>query len=336
MSIIERYAEAHLLPAYSNYPKGRYVSLLLLRRVESEAIFRTEGSGEPLNKEFVSAGLSEDDEIVQRVVISKRKQTAVERRTGRELLRRHELLKVTKEGVCALNRNNPCGNCIDCMVYGYAAGGGGAQKSRVITDDAFSLHPSPTVTAVKTFNALYDNSTMRDPETGKASSSIGADEYVKPQSIFLDIETLKDVTANEFSYVLGNILRSTRYGAISSRIGKVKNILAGVIFSDTELFSNLELTQAVFDLLRGEEDEPTFPIGAGAVVEAAREATETLLGRVVGQVTALSADEVAELVNEMIALYREEERVSGLLAATDKAYPQNQGESKKKKGKKSK
>lgn len=325
MSIIERYAEGHLLPAYSNYPKGRYVSLLLLRRVESEAIFRTEGSGEPLNKEFVSAGLSEDDEIVQRVVISKRKQTAVERRTGRELLRRHELLKIEKKSksVCALNRNNPCGNCIDCMVYGYAAGGGGAQKSRVITDDAFSLHPAPTVTGIKTFNALYDNSTMRDPETGKASSSIGADEYVKPQSIFLDIETLKDVTANEFCYVLGNILRSTRYGAISSRIGKVKNILAGVIFSDTELFSNLELTQAVFDLLRGEEDEPPFPIGAGAVVEAARQATETLLTRVVGQVTVLSADEVAELVNEMIALYREEERVKELLAATDKAYPQN-------------
>ncbi len=330
MSIIERYAEGHLLPAYSNYPKGRYVSLLLLRRVESEAIFRTEGSGEPLNKEFVSAGLSEDDEIVQRVVISKRKQTAVERRTGRELLRRHELLKVTKVGICALNRNNPCGNCIDCMVYGYAAGGGGAQKSRVITDDAFSLHPAPTVTGIKTFNALYDNSTMRDPETGKASSSIGSDEYVKPQSIFLDIETLKDVTANEFSYVLGNILRSTRYGAISSRIGKVKNILAGVIFSDTELFSNLELTQAVFDLLRGEEDEPNFPIGAGAVVNATRRATESLLTRVVGQVTVLSADEVAELVNEMIALYREEERVSGLLVATDKGYPQNQGESKKK------
>ena len=136
--------------------------------------------------------------------------------------------------------------------------------------------------------------------------------------------------------LLGNILRSTRYGAISSRIGKVKNILAGVIFSDTELFSNLELTQAVFDLLRGEEDEPPFPIGASAVVDATRRATESLLARVVGQVTVLSADEVAGVVDEMIALYREEERIHGLLTATDKAYPQNQGESKEKKSKKGK
>ncbi|MGB0389882.1 MAG: type I-D CRISPR-associated protein Cas7/Csc2, partial [Ardenticatenaceae bacterium] len=131
-------------------------------------------------------------------------------------------------------------------------------------------------------------------------------------------------------YVLGNILRSTRYGAISSRIGKVKNILAGVVFSDTELFSNLELTQAVFDALRGDEDEPTFPIGSNAVVEATRRATEQLLTRVVGQVTVLSEDEVASLINDMIALYRDGDRVKSLLDATDKAYPQNKGQSKAK------
>ena len=125
MSVIEQYAK-QFLPTYSNYPQGRYISLLLVRRIESEAIFRTEGSGEPLSKEFVHAGL-EGDEIIQRVVISKRKQTAVERRTGRELLRSHDLLfaKDAKSGVCALNRNNPCEKCMDCMIYGYAAGGGG-------------------------------------------------------------------------------------------------------------------------------------------------------------------------------------------------------------------
>jgi CRISPR-associated protein Csc2 len=326
MSIIDSYGSRYLLPEYSNYPKGRYVSLLLVRGVQSEAIFRTEGSGEPLNKEFVHLGLRAEGEVVQRVVISKRKQTAVERRTGRELLRRHELLKVAakkNDGICALNRNNPCGKCIDCMVYGYAAGGGGAQKSRVITDDAFSLHPALTVTAVKTFNALYDNSTMRDPETGKPSSSIGEDEYVKPETLFLDIETLKDVTPNEFRYVVGNILRSSRYGAISSRIGKVKNVLAGVIFSDTELFSNLELTQAVFDALRGDEDELDFPIGQQRVVQATREAAEALLPRVVGLVKVLNRDEVAQVVQEITALYRDEQRVTALLKATDQAYPQN-------------
>ena len=320
MSIINQYAN-HFLPTYSNYPQGRYISLLVLRRVESEAIFRTEGSGEPLNKEFVHAGLA-GNEVIQRVVISKRKQTAVERRTGRELLRSHELLfaKDDKSGVCSLNRNNPCEKCMDCMIYGYPAGGGGAQKSRVVTDDAFSLHAASSVVDTKQFNALFDNGTMRDPETGKPSHSIGTDEYVKPESIFLDIETLRDLTADEFRYVLGNLLRSSRYGAISSRIGKVKNVLVGVIFSDTEIFSNLELTQAVYDRSRNGGSEPDFPPALSAVTGAVRAASTDLIKRVVGRVTVLSAEEVVSLVDEITALYGDENAVKATLERTSKLY----------------
>jgi len=320
MSIIDKYAE-HFLPTYSNYPQGRYISLLLVRRIESEAIFRTEGSGEPLSKEFVHAGLS-GDEIVQRVVISKRKQTAVERRTGRELLRAHDLLfaKDAKSGICALNRNNPCERCMDCMIYGYAAGGGGAQKSRVVTDDAFSLHTASVVTGVKQFNAPFEDGTPWDRETGKRMTGINLDEYVKPEAVFVDIETVRDVTADEFRYVLGNIMRSTRYGAISSRIGKVKNILAGVILSDCEVFSNLELTQAIYDRLRGETTEPDFPLRAEPVVEAVRATADELTPRVVGQLTILSPDEVAALVDEITTLYRDDDAVTAMLEAVTKMY----------------
>lgn len=318
MSIIDQYVH-HFLPAYSNYPRGHYVTLLIARHVESEAIFRTEGSGEPLSKEFVHAGLG-GGEPVQRVVISKRKQTAVERRTGRELLRRNELLFQSKDGVCALNRNNPCEKCLDCMIYGYAAGGGGAQKARVITDDAFSLHPVSQVLGTKQFNALFDNSTMRDPETGKASSSIGTDEYVRPQTVFLDMETLKDVTADEFRYVLGNILRSSRYGAISSRIGKVRNELPAVVFSDCELFSNLELTQRTYDLLRADGSEPDFPLTPVQVRAAAQQAYNDLLQRVVGRITPLSAVEVDQLVEEMIVLYGDETAVAAVLRRAAGGY----------------
>ena len=315
--------QAYFLKEYSNYPQGRYITLFLLREVESEAIFRTEGSGEPLNREFVYPGLRSDDEPIQRVVISKRKQTAVERRTGRELLRRYELLfeKDKKSGVCALNRNNPCGKCMDCMIYGYAVGGGGAQKSRVITDDAFSLHPAATIVGIKQFNALFDNGTMRDPETGKPSTSIGADEYVKPETIFLDMETLKDMTQGEFLYVLGNILRSTRYGAISSRIGKIRNHLVGVAFSDCELFSNLEWTQATYDQLRGDAEEPEFPLHIDQVRQAAQQAAQQLMPNVIGQVKTMPQDEIAQLVKDLKALYEKEEDLKRLLTETSKMYP---------------
>ncbi len=320
MSIISQYAD-HFLSAYSNYPQGRYISLLVVRRIESEAIFRTEGSGEPLSKEFVHAGLDGGD-VIQRVVISKRKQTAVERRTGRELLRQYDLLfiKDEKSGVCSLNRNNPCEKCMDCMIYGYAAGGGGAQKSRVVTDDAFSLHAANVVVDTKQFNALFDNSTMRDPVTGRASTSIGTDEYVKPETIFLDIETLRDVTANEFRYVLGNLLRSSRYGAISSRIGKVRNVLAGVILSDTEIFSNLELTQSVYDQLCNGAAEPDFPPSLGAVAGAVRASADELIKRVVGRTRMLAAQETTALVDEITAFYGDEEAVKTMLEQTSKLY----------------
>lgn len=318
MSILTQYSH-HFAPGYSNYPQGRYITLIVARWIESEAIFRTEGSGEPLSKEFVHAGIAHP-ETIQRVVISKRKQTAVERRTGRELLRRHELLFSTKEGICALNRNNPCEKCLDCMIYGYAAGGGGAQKARVITDDAFSLYPASQIVATKQFNALFDNSTMRDPETGKASSSIGTDEYVKPQALFLDMETLKDVTSAEFQYILGNILRSSRYGAISSRIGKVQNELLGVVFSDCELFSNLELTQAAYDHLLGNDSELDFPLPKDRVHAAIQHAADNLMGRVVGQTTTLSAAELPQLRQELVNLYSDEAALADLLQQTSGIY----------------
>jgi CRISPR-associated protein Csc2 len=329
MSILDTYRD-RLLERYNPYPHGRYVSLLLLRHVESEAIFRTEGSGEPLNKEFVFAGeRSGDNALIQRVVISKRKQTAVERRLGRELLREHGLLHPAGKGknkdkageqVCSLNTNNPCETCIDCMVYGFAAGGGGAQRSRVITDDAFSLHAASEVVGTRQFNALYDNSTMRNPETGEASHSIGTDEYVRPETVFFDIQTLKDVTADELCYVLGNVLRATRYGAISSRIGKIRNHILMVAFSNCEIFSNLEWVQQTYDRLRGDSHEAAFPLHITDISQAARAAAESLRERVVGPVTWLSADEVGQLVREIGDLYRDPSQVAALLKRLDSSY----------------
>jgi len=316
------------LDRYNNFPQGKYVSLILVRQTESEAIFRTEGSGEPLNVEYVHASDVDDDTqnpIIQRVVISKRKQTAVERRQGRELLRRFELLGKTvdknkEEHDCALNRNAPCEKCMDCLIYGFAAGGGGAQKARVITDDAYSLHEARVVRDKRQFNALFDNSTMRDPISGAPSTSIGTDEYVRPQTTFLDIETLHDLSLDEFIYVCGNVLRSSRYGAISSRIGSVHNTIASVVFSDCELFSNLELTQMVYRLLRGDQSELAYPLRVPTVTKAVWEATNELLKKVAGQTTPLSPGGIDSLVNDVTTIYQNEAVLRDVLTAATGTY----------------
>lgn len=238
-----------LAPTYENFPKGRTVSLVILRTTQSETIFRTEGGGEPMCSEFVQAGI-ENTEVIPRLVMTKRKQVAPERRKGREFLRQYNLLYNATKGdtICSLNTNAPCEMCIDCFLYGFAAGGEGAQKSRIWTEDAFSILPSTELIGDRTINALYENGTMRD-ETGKASTALNTSEYIKPSVHFLDIVTLKDVTADELRYVLGNILLTTRYGAVSSRVGRMDNEILSVFGGFAELPSSLELVQQVFDLL---------------------------------------------------------------------------------------
>ena len=321
MSILNNYTE-FMVDKYENFPQSRFLTLIVLRKAESEMIFRTEGSGEGLARDSVHAGL-EDRDPISRVTISKRKQTAVERRTGRELLRQHKLLfyagdAENEENICALNRNKPCARCADCMIYGYAVGGGGAQKSRVITDDAFSILSYQTVTSKRTFNALYDNNTMRDPVTGQASSSIQEDEYVKPETFFIDMQTLKDLTTDEIRYVIANILRSRRYGAISSRLGKMRNRLVGAIFSDCELFSNLELTQSVYDRLG--PDSRQFPLYEKQVESEVIEAVADLSHKVIGNLQTLEDKELAGLINEIQQTFASPTTVKSLLESITALY----------------
>lgn len=318
--------QPYFAKTYKNLPESRYISIMILRTTQSEAIFRTEGSGEGCNMELVA---DLNGETVCRAVISKRKMIAVERRQGRELLRKNNLLftagddPVTDENICALNRNNPCGKCMDCYLYGYAVGGGGANKSRVISDDAFSLLPFDTISDKKTFNALYDNSTMRDPVTGSPSTSIGEDEYIVPCTHFLDIEVIKDVTEKEFIYVLGNILRSKRYGAITSRIGSTVNTVIGIVGSDTEVFSTLEWINMTALALNNEGIDHPQPLEI--VISKAKKTATKLLNNLFGNYYPLSDNELENILKITKELYASEKSVYEYLKAATNEYPGNIG-----------
>ncbi|KEI13345.1 hypothetical protein Z959_06055 [Clostridium novyi B str. ATCC 27606] len=314
--------ESNFVEKYTHFPQGKFITVVVQREAQSECIFRTEGSGEGLNKERVSLGLNKNDKDF-RAVISKRKQVAVERRTGREYLRLNNLLFETKtkeKTICALNKNAPCGKCLDCMLNGYAVGDGGAQKSRVIYDNAYSILPFKMVTGIKTFNALYDNGTMRD-ENGKPSSSINESEYIKPGTIFMDMVTFKDVTFTEFIYGLSNIVRSKRYGAMSSRIGKMKNKILKIAFSDCELFSNLELTQGIYDKLN-ENSQIEFPLDDVKVQEYASESFNELKTEVYGNVKELNEEDLQELLSYIKEIFSEdgEEKAAELFKEQSNEY----------------
>ena len=237
------------------YRQNRYIQIVVLRETKSHAIFTTEG--QTLDVERLQAGITTRKQI-DRVVMYKRKQIAPERRAGKALLRDLGMLqqnddtkkgkgkntKSAKQTECQI-MGNSCGHCPDCILYGYAATkDAGSQRARVLTDSGFVLRDIPQVMRNIKLNAIQDT-----VAGGIAGSAFASRENVLPQIFIPTVETLLDVTAIEFTYVLGNILKTTRYGAESNREGFIRNHILGVYFSDTELFSNLELTQRYYDLI---------------------------------------------------------------------------------------
>jgi len=140
-----------------------------------------------------------------------------------------------------------CMRCPDCITYGFAIGDSGSEKSRVHVDTAFSLTPYEDSHDTFTLNAPYEDGTMS--RRGETTSRINSQDHVRPQIFFPSVVTIKDPTEAMFLYVLNNVLRNKSYGAQTARTGSMRNIIAGIVFADGEIFSNLKLTQAVYDIV---------------------------------------------------------------------------------------
>src|SRR3989449_5284690 len=221
---------------------GKYAHIIMLRETNSFALFQTDGE---LNISRVSLGWKEQTPGT-RIVLFKRKQSTPERLTGREILRRYGLVEN-----CKYNTAEFCKRCPDCIYYGFAIGDSGSERSKVLVDSAFSLTGYDMSHQQFTFNAPSENGTMS--EDGKMKTALGEQDYVLPQVYFPSVVTIKDPTEAEFIYVLNNVLRTRRYGAQNTRTGTVQNIVTGIIFADGEIFSNLQLCQAVYDALSPEQ-----------------------------------------------------------------------------------
>lgn len=248
------------------YPMGKYAHMVLLRETSSFALFQTDGE---LNSSRVSLG-RKNQEPATRIVLFKRKQSTPERLTGRELLRRYGLVEN-----CKYNSADFCKRCPDCIYYGFAIGDQGSERSKVVTDSAFSITGYDTSHMQFTFNAPSENGTMS--EDGKMKTALGEQDYVVPQIYFPTVVTIKDPTEAEFIYVLNNIMRTKRYGAQNTRTGTVENHILGIVFADGEIFSNLQLTQEIYDTLTPEQRAKT-PLPHDAVVQATTNALPKLLG----------------------------------------------------------
>ena len=257
-------------------PTGRYVHLVVVRQTESFPVFQTDGT---LNIAKVSAGLQngENGNSLIRLAMFKRKQSSPERLTGRELLRSNGITQNENndgDDYCDYNEKF-CSTCPDCVYYGFAIGDSGSEKSKMYVDTAYSITGYDESHQQFTFNALYEKGTMT--QEGTQQSGFGEQDHIVPQVFFPSIITIKDVTVNSFAYVLNNVLRTKRYGAQTTRTGRLANRIIGVVFADGEIFSNLKLTQAIYDELSNAGQLENVPLNQAEVLENAKAVIPQLL-----------------------------------------------------------
>lgn len=149
-------------------------------------------------------------------------------------------------------------------------------------------------------------------EDGKMKTALGEQDYVLPEIYFPSVVTIKDPTEAEFIYVLNNVLRTRRYGAQNTRTGTVANHIVGIVFSDGEIFSNLQLTQTIYDALPQEERKKT-PLSRPALLQAMDEIILTLLQED-GVVYRLFAHESLQtLIQEVLQITSDETRLVAVL-----------------------
>mgnify|MGYP000679508126 CR=1 FL=1 len=309
------------VPSIPRTPTNRYASIILLRETKSYAIFTTEG-GEQQDVEQVPAGLTHT-ESVTRLVMFKRKQVAPERRTGKALLRQYGIFPYAiKDGRVlygdeALREKNHyadcylterlCTHCPDCLVYGYAAvEGEGARRARLMTDTCFTIRPYEIIQKQIKFNVI--------DEATHTSGTITEYDYTMPGVFLPAVETTVDLTADEFVYVLGNILRTTRYGKEGSRQGFVRNHILAIAFSDVELFANLEFTQAFYDaLVDSGKDLAADGLTLADLQEHAPAVMERLTSGLAGRLTLVTGDKLEAILQDVRALNQDEARLARFL-----------------------
>ena len=301
-------------------PMGKYVHFLTVRVTESYPLFQTDGE---LNKARVSAGIK-DRTPISRLAMFKRKQSTPERLVGRELLRNYGFMTAEE---CEYNvkfaMNNP-----DCIIYGFAIGDSGSEKSKVVVDTAFSITPFDESHETFTLNAPYENGTMASKgevgsEVGKITSRINQQDHIRPQVFFPSIVTLKDPTEAGFLYVFNNIMRTRHYGAQTTRTGRVRNELIGVVFADGEITSNLQWTQAIYDRIPTDILQSIDPLNEELVLENAKDAISELLADEFTVHHDFIGTNFDALLKEVKALTTSEEGIKAILQKADdeaKAY----------------
>jgi CRISPR-associated protein Csc2 len=220
-------------------PQSNFVNLLVLRELQSHAVFTTNGQ----DADIASVPVADGD--YSPGLMFMRKQTGSDRRVGKALQRDLGLFD-EDEHECTMQVNEMCQDCPECILYGSAASSGDQElsiTSRVLYDTAYTLRDASVVIDEKFQNAPGDDYAK------SAEATIREPDFFEPGTLFPSVITLHDATPTEVAFVLGITRRNKRYGAATSRLGRVNNHVLSLYVGNEEGPANLELTREAIERL---------------------------------------------------------------------------------------
>lgn len=304
--------EKGLVEELTNNPGNRFVNILVLRELQSNAVFTTNGQ----DADVVTLTVNDGDESMNYspAIMFMRKQTGSDRRFGKAMLR--TLLGVE----CTMQVNKMCQKCLECVLYGSAASEDVKETksvtSRVMYDTAFTIRDSSVIIEEKFQNAPGDGYAK------ESTTAIREPDFFNPGVLFPCVITLRDATFAELLFILSITLKNKRYGAVTTRIGRVKNHILGIYAGSEEGPSNLELTTGVIRKLAEETDQSleaivtSSTLDVGSVVRHTKSVFDDLVEKERLEITGLGESDLntilASLTDEMMKdVFGKQNKMSG-------------------------
>ncbi|MCD4782838.1 MAG: type I-D CRISPR-associated protein Cas7/Csc2 [Candidatus Eremiobacteraeota bacterium] len=295
MNDITHKLEKGLVKELTNNPGNRFVNVLVLRELQSNAVFTTNGQ----DADVVTLTVNNGDESMNYspAIMFMRKQTGSDRRFGKAMLR--TLLDVE----CTMQVNKMCQKCLECVLYGSAASEDVKETksvtSRVMYDTAFTIRDSSVIIEEKFQNAPGDGYAK------ESTTAIREPDFFNPGVMFPCVITLRDATFTELLFILSITLKNKRYGAVTTRIGRVKNHILGIYAGSEEGPSNLELTTGVIRKLAEEnkqnlEDIVTLStLDVGSVLRHTKSVFDDLVEKERLEITGLEGGDLNTILDSL-------------------------------------
>lgn len=285
-------------------PENNYTTLLVLRELKSHAVFTTNGQ----DADIATVYLAGDDSGIEYSpgLMFMRKQTGSDRRSGKAIQRDLVGIEDTMD-VNSMNQHSP-----ESALYGSAASDSDdsavSVTSRVIYDTAYTVRDASAAIDEKFQNAPGDEYAK------EATTAIREPDFFEPGTLFPSVVTLRDATPEEVAYVLGITLRNKRYGATTTRLGRVKNHVLDVHVGSEEGPSNLELSQALVKEFAAREGSLEQAVHASALDTAvAKSALRTSFQEIV-DAESLSLGRLAEEdVEELLTVAADDDELAEIL-----------------------